>query len=395
MRVTRRGWPALDDLPNEINRLKADLQQEVEKRQNAEKTLEQYNRVFDIMNEFAFFFRVQPDGEIIREWWSKAFETITGFDTDEIDARGGWPSLVYPEDRDYALKLVQAALLKDTAQTSEIRIVTKQEEVRWLRIIFSSIWDEKQARVVQIYGSGQDITPEKALQDQQARFVTHAMHEFSHPVSSILMRLYLLRKQPERLSEHLDALQPVADHLRRMIEDMREYSSLEQGSISLQRREIALQQLLYTVVSAQEEKLEESSVQVRMQMPDTPLEAFIDMDRIQQAFTRLIVNAINLSSPGHEVTVQLTGEPLDNPRYAVIILRHKGKAVDPDQPSIMFHPFYRASEGTFTHTGLELTIAREIIKLHGGTIEFRVEAGDMNVFIIRLLLTDNSRAIPV
>lgn len=371
--------------------MKAELQHEIEKRQDIEKTLQRYNRVFDIMNEFAFFFQVAADGSLIREWWTKAFETISGFDTREIDAQGGWFYLVHPEDRDYALELVQMAIVRGDSKTSEIRINTKQGDVRWLRVIFFSIWDERHERVTQIYGSGQDITQEKALHAQQARFVTHAMHEFSHPVSSILMRLYLLRKQPERLSEHLDALQPVADHLRRMIEDMREYSSLEQGSVSLQRREIALQPLIHSVINAQEEKLEINDIQLAAYMPDAPLEAFVDMDRIQQALSRLLLNAINLTPTGHEIAVQLMGEPPDKPTHAIIILRHKGKALESDQSSIMFHPFYRASEGTFTHTGLELTIAREIIRLHGGTIEFRTESEDFNVFIIKLMLSDKQR----
>jgi two-component system, OmpR family, sensor histidine kinase VicK len=371
------------------------LRQEIERRQQAEKNLERYNRVFDIMNEFAFFFQVEADGSLVREWWTKAFEIITGFDTEEIDTRGGWFYLVHPEDREHALELVKTAKLNSDNKTSEIRIVTKQGDVCWLRVVFSSIWNESHERVMQIYGAGQDITREKALQAQQARFVTHAMHEFSHPVSSILMRLYLLRKQPERLSEHLDALQPVADHLRRMIEDMREYSSLEQGGISLQRREMALQQLLHSVISAQEEKLENSNIRLITQMPDAPVEALVDMDRIQQALSRLLLNAINLTAPGQEITVQLLNEPPDQPTHAVIILRHKGKVKDPDQPSIMFHPFYRASEGTFSHTGLELTIAREIIKLHGGSIEFRTEDGDINVFIIKLALADKQHTLPI
>ncbi len=366
------------------------MKHEIERRQAAEDNLQRYNRVFDVMKEFAFFFQVEADGSLVREWWTKAFETISGFDTSEVDARGGWFYLVHPEDREYALELVKMAIMGDS-KTSEIRINTKQGDVRWLRVIFFSIWDEKHERVIQIYGTGQDITQEKALHAQQARFVTHAMHEFSHPVSSILMRLYLLRRQPERLEEHLDALQPVADHLRRMIEDMREYSSLEQGSISLQRREIALQQLLHSVISSQEENIENSNIRLNVLMPDVPLEANVDMDRIQQALSRLFMNAINQTSPGNEITVELLSEPPDKPAYAVIMLRHKGKAIEADQSSIMFHPFYRASEGKFTHTGLELTIAQEIIKLHGGTIEFRTEAGGINVFIIKLMLADKQR----
>jgi PAS domain S-box-containing protein len=345
------------------------------------------------MAEYAFIFRVEADGSLVSEWWTKALETITGFSNNELNAQGGWLSLIHPDDRHHVLGLAHSATSTGDSKTSEIRLMTKQGDVRWVRTVSFAIWDENHERVVQIYGTGQDITQEKAIQAQQARFVTHAMHEFSHPVSSILMRLYLLRKQPERLSEHLDALQPVADHLRRMIEDMREYSSLEQGSISLQRREISLQQLLHSVTSAQEDRLQSGNLRLVMKMPAPSLDVYVDMDRLQQALTRLIHYAINLTPSGHEITLQMEAEPSDKPTYALITLRHKGKVIEPDQSSTVFHPFYRASEGNVTHTGLELTIAREIIKLHGGSIEFTSDDDNIDVFIIKLALIDRQRIL--
>jgi two-component system sensor histidine kinase VicK len=278
------------------------------------------------------------------------------------------------------------SILNGEQVSAELRFVTKSGDARWVRSITCPIWDQVSGRVVGFYGAGRDVTEEKALKAQQARFITNAMHELSHPVTTILMRLYLMRKQPERLNEHLDALQPIANHLRRMIEDMREVSYLEQGIVFLQKRESVMQQLVATAVSSQEEKFKNRGVYSKLEMVNRPLPVLVDVERVHQAVSSLITNAINLTPEGETIHIQVFGEASDGLEYATVVLSHQGTFGEPDHPTLVFHPFYRASEGHFTHTGLELTITREIIKLHGGSVSIQVEPGNIRVFNVRLPL---------
>jgi PAS domain S-box-containing protein len=149
-------------------RLLAGLSLDITERRHLEDQLrqseERYRIVSEITSDYAYAFRVALDGRLEIEWITAAITAISGFTREEIEARGGWSSLVSPED----LPVVRehwARLLTGQPDTSEFRIVTKQGEVRWLRSYGRPVWEEKEGRVVRIYGAGQDITERKRLEE--------------------------------------------------------------------------------------------------------------------------------------------------------------------------------------------------------------------------------------
>jgi PAS domain S-box-containing protein len=149
-------------------RLLAGLSLDVTERRRLEEQLrqseERYRIVSEITSDYAYAFRVAPDGRLEIEWITAAITAISGFTREELEARGGWSSLVSSED----LPVVRehwARLLTGQPDTSEFRIATKQGEVRWLRSYGRPVWDETEGRVVRIYGAGQDITERKRLEE--------------------------------------------------------------------------------------------------------------------------------------------------------------------------------------------------------------------------------------
>lgn len=125
---------------------------------------ERYRIVSEITSDYAYASRVEPDGKFVLEWITAAFSAISGFTPEEIEARGGWISLVTPED----MAMVRehwARFVAGQSDTSEFRILTKSGETRWLRNHGRPVWDEAQGRVVRLYGAGQDITERKRLEE--------------------------------------------------------------------------------------------------------------------------------------------------------------------------------------------------------------------------------------
>jgi PAS domain S-box-containing protein len=125
---------------------------------------ERYRIVSEITSDYAYAFRVEPDGRFVLEWITAAFSSISGFMPEELEARGGWSSLAAPED----MPIVRehwARFAVGQPDTSEFRILTKSGEMRWLRNHGRPVWDEEQGRVVRLYGAGQDITERKRLEE--------------------------------------------------------------------------------------------------------------------------------------------------------------------------------------------------------------------------------------
>lgn len=127
--------------------------------------LERYKYISELISDYAYAFKVTPEGELVGEWITDSFTKVFGYTKEEIDQRGGWKSMVYPEDLPVALKHAKKIVSGHT-DIAEFRFVTRREEVRWIRDYAIPIFDESTKRVVKIYGAAQDITDLKVLIEQ-------------------------------------------------------------------------------------------------------------------------------------------------------------------------------------------------------------------------------------
>lgn len=234
-----------------------------------------------------------------------------------------------------------------------------------------------------------DISVEKALQEQKSRFVANASHELRTPITNLKTRLYLLRKQPEKMDYHLQVIEDVTGRMQRLVEDMLDVSRFERGLIPLYRQEVILQKLVSRVVEVQRAEAERKHIHLICQLPPAPLRVFVDPERVTQVITNLVVNAINYTPEEGFVFVYAASEGEDR---AAIHIRDTGVGIAPDQLQQVFQPFFRASQGVSGGTGLGLTIVKDIVELHGGTIDVESRVGLGSRFSVKLTLSENSPA---
>jgi PAS domain S-box-containing protein len=121
---------------------------------------ERYRVVTELISDYAYSFTVEPDGSFMHEWLTEdSYRRITGYTREEIDAQGKY-GLFHPDDVPSVERSLDA-LLRGESSSGEVRIITKQGEVRWLHIYRRPLWDPIQGRVVQVFGVAQDITERK------------------------------------------------------------------------------------------------------------------------------------------------------------------------------------------------------------------------------------------
>jgi diguanylate cyclase (GGDEF)-like protein/PAS domain S-box-containing protein len=162
-----------DELAQEVRNQTEGLQAEVAEHQRTEAALREsrgrYQVVSELMSDYAYALRVEPDGSVVREWVTDAYKRTTGFAPQEIDALGGWEHLIHSEDAPLVNQRFKR-LLAGQSDISEFRITTKDGRTRWLRDYGKPVWDDAEGRVVRIYGAAQDVTErrraEAALQHQ-------------------------------------------------------------------------------------------------------------------------------------------------------------------------------------------------------------------------------------
>lgn len=229
-----------------------------------------------------------------------------------------------------------------------------------------------------------DISQQKALQQQKDRFIANASHELRTPLANLKTRLYLLRHQPEQAVRHLEILDRVVNNMSELIESLLDVSRFERGVIALNRHPVVLQDLLNEVITIQQAEAERKQIALSVSLPAVPLTAHIDPHRMAQVFTNLIVNAINYTPEGGQIAIEMACTDSAQKPRAVVRVRDSGVGIHADLLDQVFEPFFRAHEGAVTGAGLGLTIAREIVRLHGGEIWVESEPGRGSVFSVAL-----------
>jgi PAS domain S-box-containing protein len=236
-----------------------------------------------------------------------------------------------------------------------------------------------------------DISQAKALERQKTRFIANAAHELRSPVTSLNTRLYLIRKQPEKHEHHLAHLEKVSLRMNRLISDLLDMSSFEQGQIQLRKETIILQDVLQDTLEMHEAEADREQITLQADMPLAPVHLLADPHRLQQVFTNLLTNAIHYTSQQGQVHLRVQPQP-DTVR---VIFEDTGQGIPEAELPHIFQPFYRVTTEK-QGTGLGLSIAREIVEQHGGAISAESTPGEGSIFriVLPLFATENGTDTP-
>lgn len=88
--------------------------------------------VLELGVDYAYAFRIEPDGAMVCEWASEGFQQLTGYTPEALLALGGYDRLIHPEDLAISQRRTAAALRGETV-SDYLRIITRGGEVRWIK----------------------------------------------------------------------------------------------------------------------------------------------------------------------------------------------------------------------------------------------------------------------
>ncbi|KAF0152426.1 MAG: NarL family signal transduction histidine kinase [Ignavibacteria bacterium] len=150
---------------------------ETEARKKAEEDLklseERHRLISEVASDYIFATSLGSDGNLCHDWVSGAFSSMTEYSFEEYKEKGGWNSFVFEDDR----HLDEAALneLRNNKHAVlELRTVSKSGKILWVRVFAHPVWDEKENKLVGIYGAVQNITERKnaeiTLKENEEKF---------------------------------------------------------------------------------------------------------------------------------------------------------------------------------------------------------------------------------
>lgn len=228
---------------------------------------------------------------------------------------------------------------------------------------------------------------ERELNELKSKFVSIASHEFRTPLSTILSSASLIeqyneRKEPERVSRHVQRIKLSVNHLTSILNDFLSLGKLEEGKVDVVKETIVVESFLREVEEDMVPSFKEGQRLV-IDCTESPGEVFMDARILRHILFNLISNASKYSDPGKSIYITSKG------RHGRIqfIVRDEGIGIPDEDQKHMFDRFFRASNaGNVQGTGLGLNIVKRYTELIGGRISFTSEHGKGSIFTVSLPL---------
>ncbi|HEY1641391.1 MAG TPA: PAS domain-containing sensor histidine kinase [Streptosporangiaceae bacterium] len=224
------------------------------------------------------------------------------------------------------------------------------------------------------------------LNETRVRYLATVSHELRTPLTSIVSFSDLIRSEAGELGsdagEYLDIVQRNAERLLRVVGDLLDLSSLEEGVARLDLAPVSVPMLARESVRTGWSIAAVDGIRLDIDATDGP-EVRADGSRMQQVLDNLISNAVKFSASGGRVEVKASHDD----REWRIDVTDAGIGIPAEELSHLFDRFFRASnarESEVPGTGLGLPTAKAITELHGGRIEVVSTMGSGTTFTVYL-----------
>src|SRR5436190_2700183 len=217
-------------------------------------------------------------------------------------------------------------------------------------------------------------------------FIANASHELGTPIFSLGGFVELLHDEDldrETRDEFLATMRDQIDRLQKLAVVLLDLSRLDAGSMMLNREQVDLVELAQTVAQEFRPVIAQHGTELRLRLPDDPVDALCDRERVAQIMRILLDNALRHTPLGTDVTVSAER----NNGAAEFAVSDAGPGLDRSRAAQVFERFYTADAAR--GSGLGLAIAKELAEAMEGRIELRSQPG-RTVFTLALPFADSN-----
>ncbi len=348
---------------------------------------------------------------------SSQWKEMLGFqESDVADSLEAWLDLVHEADKDLARELLDKLKKGEVpASDTEYRMVCKDGSVKWIQAKLSVVFaeDSKPVRVLCTHSditerkkSEAELIAAKELAEEAAKakssFISSVSHEIRTPLNAIIGLADLLMQEEglnEVVAENLRSIKFSSDHLLGIINDVLDFSKLEEGKVNLDKTDFNLEQLVNETTKAVELKAREKGIPVAVRInPNVPQTVLADAGRLRQILLNLLGNAVKFTSEGHiDVYVKMLERSGQTCRLRFSV-SDTGIGIPEEKRQSIFESFTQAEENTFRKfggTGLGLSISKKLVELQGGEIGVKSIEGIGSTFWFELPMEISEKKMEV
>ncbi len=225
-----------------------------------------------------------------------------------------------------------------------------------------------------------------SMEVQRERFLGMLSHELRNQIQPILFGLQRLHATNPN-DQQLRALQMIERQTRQqsfLIEELLDLNSIRFGKVTLKPSTVDLRDCVRHGVESNLPELNAKALNVEMNFPPDPVNVRVDRERLCQVATNLMANAVKFTPEGGNIVWRIFEEP----DSIVMSVRDTGSGIKAEELAQIFDTFYQGevpSGARRTGLGLGLTVVKNLVEMHGATIEAHSEgAGTGSEFIVQI-----------
>lgn len=263
-------------------------------------------------------------------------------------------------------------------------------------VLFAAFWFKRYFRVLaESQSLSQKLQAADKLKDE---FLTTVAHELRNPLHGILNISQSVSEREKNSLEaksvkDLETLITVGRRMSFMLNDLLDVARLKERRIVLQLENVSVHIVATTVFDMLRFMTEGKPIQLVNRIPSHFPLVIADENRLIQILFNLLHNAIKYSHAG-EISVQASAED----GWATISVSDRGIGIDKDMLDRVFEPYERASHD-FTSLGggfgLGLSICKQLVELHGGTLDVSSQPNQGSVFSFTMPLSAPSASVEI
>jgi signal transduction histidine kinase len=230
------------------------------------------------------------------------------------------------------------------------------------------------------------VTQELELARLKSDFVSTVSHEFKSPLTSIRQLAEMLQTgrvaSEERRRRYYDVLVEQSARLSSLVTNVLDLARIEEGRKDFRFEPLDLGILIHELAEATRHRVGHEGFEVREEIRDPLPKIRGDAEALRQAISNLLDNAIQYSGNAREVCVQAWGE---NGTLNVTV-EDWGVGIREDEIEKVFDRFYRGRDEvtrSIRGSGLGLTLVKEIVEAHRGSVEVTSDVGKGSIFRMR------------
>lgn len=291
-------------------------------------------------------------------------------------------------------QLVSLSSGSQDGEEKEIELISKQDETKKVLRASTAVIENENGQTVGMVSVLSDITKQKELDNLKSAFVANVSHELRTPLVAIDKSLTLiLEKEAGELSatqeQFLSIAQRNLKRLSGLINDLLDLSKLEAGKMDIQRKPNSINNVIQETIDTLNNWAKSKSITLEKKIEDLLPDVEIDAGRLTQVFNNLVGNAIKFTPNDGKITIE--AKLAGGKKELEVSIQDTGIGIAKEDLPKLFSKFYQCGGerqiSDVNGTGIGLSIAKEIVELHGGRIWVESEKGQGAKFIFTIPLT--------